>query len=54
MTLLGLFLSAFLSATLLPGSSEAALAAAVAAKLGEPWLWVAATTAGNTLGALVN
>lgn len=54
MTLLGLFLSAVLSATLLPGSSEAALAAALAARLDEPWLLVAAATAGNTLGALVN
>jgi membrane protein YqaA with SNARE-associated domain len=54
MTLLGLFLSAFLSATLLPGSSEAALAATLAAGLSEPWVLVAVATLGNTLGALAN
>ena len=54
LALAGLFLAAFLSATLLPGSSEAALAALLAT--GEvalvPALVVA--TVGNTLGSCVN
>ena len=51
---LALFVSACLSATLLPGSSEAALAGAVAASGLPVWALVAVATAGNTLGALVN
>jgi membrane protein YqaA with SNARE-associated domain len=49
-----LFLSGFLSATLLPGSSEAALIAAI--KLGDHPLWLVITVAtiGNTLGGLTN
>ena len=51
---LALFSSAFLSATRLPGSSEAALAAAVALSgLSVPWL-IAVAVAGNTLGSCVN
>ncbi|WP_018233173.1 YqaA family protein [Thioalkalivibrio thiocyanodenitrificans] len=48
-----LFVSAFVSSTLLPGSSEAVLAAAALSGL-SPWrlLWVA--TLGNTLGGLTN
>lgn len=52
--LAGLFAAAFLSATLLPGSSEAALAAALAtgrAGLGEALI---VATAGNTLGSCAN
>ncbi|MFC3126493.1 YqaA family protein [Pseudoroseomonas globiformis] len=52
--LLGLFASAFLSATLLPGSSEAALLALLAASTIEPWLLVVTATAGNILGSCVN
>jgi len=51
--LLGLFVSAFLSATLLPGSSEILLAALIPQHY-DPfnlWLWA---TAGNTLGSCVN
>jgi membrane protein YqaA with SNARE-associated domain len=50
----GLLLSAFASATLLPGSSEAALLALLASGQGNPWLLVTAATAGNVLGSLVN
>lgn len=50
----GLFLSAFLSATLLPGSSEAALVALLATGQGSPGALVAVATAGNVLGSLVN
>jgi membrane protein YqaA with SNARE-associated domain len=52
--LLGLFASAFLSATLLPGSSEAALVALLALGRSEPALLVAVATAGNVLGSIVN
>ena len=51
---LGLFVSAFLAATLLPLSSEAVLAALTAASGREAlFLWLVASL-GNTLGALVN
>jgi membrane protein YqaA with SNARE-associated domain len=50
----GLFLSAFLAATLLPASSEPVLAALLG--LGaQPWvILLAVATLGNTLGALAN
>jgi membrane protein YqaA with SNARE-associated domain len=51
---LGLFASALLSATLLPGSSEAALAALLALGRSDPALLVAVATAGNVLGSAVN
>ena len=51
---LGLFVSAFLSATLLPGSSEAALVALLALRPSDPVLLVAVATAGNVLGSAVN
>lgn len=50
----GLFLSAFLAATLLPGSSEALLTGLVAAGQGAPWLLLAVATTGNVLGSLAN
>lgn len=53
MVYLGLFLIAFIAATLLPAQSEAALAAAIA-KGYAPWLLVAAATFGNVLGSTVN
>ena len=53
-TLYALFLSAFTSATLLPGSSEAVLFAVVAAAKTSTGLAVAVATAGNTLGSCVN
>ena len=49
-----LFASAFLSATLLPGSSEAALVVLLAAKQGDPVALVAVATFGNALGSCVN
>jgi membrane protein YqaA with SNARE-associated domain len=53
-TLAGLFASAFLSATLLPGSSEAALLALLALGKSDWLLLVAVATAGNVLGSMVN
>ncbi|MFW6028196.1 MAG: YqaA family protein [bacterium] len=50
----GLFFSAFTSATLLPGSSEAALITLLALGRGEPLLLVIVATAGNVLGSCVN
>jgi len=52
--LFGLFASAFLSATLLPGSSEVALIALLALGKHDPWLLVAVATVGNVLGSVVN
>lgn len=51
---IGLFLSAFLAATLLPLSSEAVLAALTAGGDRDVVFLVALATAGNTLGAWVN
>lgn len=50
----GLFVSAFTSATLLPGSSEAALITLLALGRGEPLLLVIVASAGNVLGSCVN
>ena len=52
--LLGLFVSAFVSATLLPMSSEAVLAALISAQGWNVVLLVLVATAGNTLGSVVN
>jgi membrane protein YqaA with SNARE-associated domain len=49
-----LFLSAFLSATLLPGSSEAALVALLMDEKGSPAALIAVATVGNMLGSCVN
>jgi membrane protein YqaA with SNARE-associated domain len=50
----GLFWAAFLSATILPGSSEAVLAGLIAFG-GQPlWLLVAVATVANTLGSVIN
>ena len=49
-----LFLSAFLSASLLPGSSEAVLVRFLATKQGLPALLILFATVGNTAGAVVN
>lgn len=51
---LSLFLIAFVAATLLPAQSELALAALLAAGRQDPALLIAAATAGNVLGSLVN
>ena len=50
----GLFWSAFLAATLLPGASEIVLVALLAEGVGEPWLLVVVAGVGNTLGSVVN
>lgn len=50
----GLFLWSLLAATLLPLSSEAALAAAQAAGAAPAWQLLAVASAGNVLGAVVN
>lgn len=52
--LTGLFLSAFTSATLLPGSSEAVLAGILASKSATIGVAVLVAAVGNTLGACVN
>jgi membrane protein YqaA with SNARE-associated domain len=51
---LGLFLTAFVSATLVPMSSEVVLAALIAAQGWDVVLLVVVATVGNTLGAVVN
>jgi membrane protein YqaA with SNARE-associated domain len=53
MVYLGLFLIAFIAATLLPAQSEAALAGAIVQGYA-PWLLVAVATVGNVLGSIVN
>ena len=52
LSLAGLFASAFLSATLLPGNSEIALAALLAHDPSQHWAAIGVATAGNTLGGL--
>ena len=49
-----LLLSAFLSATLLPGSSEAVLLGLLAAGTGNPAVLIAVASVGNIAGAVVN
>ena len=49
-----LFLSAFLSATLLPGSSEAVLIGLLASAQGKPVALITAASLGNIAGATVN
>lgn len=51
-TLGALFLSAFLSSTLLPGGSEVVLAAIASQKSHDPWMLLTVATAGNTLGGM--
>lgn len=53
-TLGGLFLLAFVAATILPAQSEAALAALVLAGTYPPALLIAVAGAGNVLGSVVN
>ncbi|OLP59143.1 hypothetical protein BJF93_04315 [Xaviernesmea oryzae] len=50
----GVFIAAFLSATLLPGASEAAFLAAVTQKAAPPASLFMAATLGNVLGSLAN
>lgn len=51
--LVGLFLSAFLSATVLPGSSEVVLAALVTAHPGIAWPAFVVALVGNVSGAVI-
>lgn len=50
---LGLFLTAFIAATLLPLQSEAALVGLLLADY-SPWLMIGVASAGNILGSIVN
>ena len=52
--LLSLFTSSFLSATLLPGSSEAVLIGLLVAGKSSFWPLIIVATVGNTLGGLTN
>ena len=54
LTLLGLFLAAFLAATLIPAQSEAVLVGLLLAGPHPVWLLLAVATVGNVLGAVVN
>lgn len=51
---LGLFLSGLLSATLLPGSSEALLIALLIEDQSNPSLLIASVTVGNIVGSVIN
>lgn len=54
LSLVSLFVSSFLSATLLPGNSEVVLIAMLLSGLSQPWLLVLIATMGNSLGGLTN
>lgn len=54
LALTGLFFAAFVAATLLPGQSEAVLAALVIATEHPVWLLVSVASFGNVLGSVVN
>ena len=54
MGLAGLFVSAFVSATILPGNSEIVLAALVAHAPDLRWTAILVATLGNTLGGLTS
>lgn len=54
LALAGLFLAAFLAATLIPAQSEAVLVALILAGGHPLWLLLGVATLGNVLGALVN
>lgn len=53
-SLVSLFISSFLAATLLPGGSEAVLFAVLKAYPGSIWLTLVLATLGNTLGGMVS
>ena len=52
--LAGLFLAAFVAATILPAQSEAVLAALLISGAYPPWLLLVVASIGNVLGAAVN
>jgi len=49
-----LFASSVLSATLLPGNSEAVLIGLLLSGIGQPWLLVVIATMGNSIGGATN
>jgi len=54
LSLLSRFTSSFLSATLLPGSSEVLLVALLISGVSQPWLINLIATMGNSLGGVTN
>ncbi|EAB4960767.1 DedA family protein [Salmonella enterica] len=54
LSLLSLFASSFLSATLLPGNSEVVLVAMMVSGVSHPWILVLTATMGNSLGGVTN
>ncbi|AID25660.1 DedA family protein [Salmonella bongori] len=54
LSLLSLFASSFLSATLLPGNSEIVLVAMLVSGVSHPWALVLTATMGNSLGGVTN
>ena len=50
----GLFLTAFIAATIMPMQSEAALAGLIVLKSHPVWLLVAVASIGNVAGSFVN
>lgn len=54
LALTGLFLAAFIAATLIPAQSEAVLVALLLAGTEPVWLLLSVATVGNVLGAVVN
>lgn len=52
--IIGLFLAAFLAASLFPAQSEAVLVGLLLSETHPVWLLFAAATAGNVLGSLLN
>lgn len=54
LSLLSLFASSFLSATLLPGNSEVVLIGMLISGVSHPWLLVLIATMGNSLGGVTN
>lgn len=50
----GLFLAAFVAATIFPAQSELALAGLLLGGAYSPWLLIAVASAGNILGSVVN
>ena len=54
LSLISLFASSFLSATLLPGNSEVVLIAMLLAGASQPWLLVLIAIIGNSLGGVTN
>lgn len=54
LSLFSLFISSFLSATLLPGNSEVVLVAMLLSGVSQPWLLVLIATMDNSAGGVTN